>query len=185
MSDTDTGAEMGEVAGLFEAGDADAKHRVYEIGYHVLPTLSEEEVGAQVKALTEFLSSKGAQFVGEKMPEKIDLAYPIEKRVQGRLTKFSSASFGWIAFEVDAAELASIKTYLDTNESLLRHLLVETSKEEVVAFMEGAVVMPTAPTPTGTIQAPKRAEESGAEVSEEALSQALESLEKEDTLVKE
>jgi ribosomal protein S6 len=185
MSDTDTGAEMGEVAGLFEAGDADAKHRVYEIGYHVLPTLSEDEVGGQVKALTDLLNSKDAQLVGEKMPEKIDLAYPIEKRVGGRLTKFSSASFGWVAFEIDAKELAAIKAYLDSNDSLLRYILIQTTKEEVVAFMEGAVVMPSAPTPTGTIQAPKRAEELGAEVSEEALSQALESLEKEDTLVKE
>lgn len=184
--DIDTFAAQAGVTGLFEADTLKEQEAgVYEVGYHILPTLSDDEAAAAVKDLHAFLEKQGASFVGEKAPVKIDLAYTIEKRIGGRLTGFDNAYFGWMAFEIQPATLGQVKNFLDTNDSILRYLLITTSKEEVTAVMEGAVIMPTAPTPTGQIAAPKRVSEEGAAVSDEALSEALETMAKEDAAVKE
>lgn len=173
MTDTETGAEVG----LFEAdADKGQEPRVYEIGYHFLPTLSEEEVQTAVKDLMNFLQKEGANFVGEKLPQKIDLAYEIEKRINGTLTDFSSAYFGWVAFEIAPEKASLIKQFMDTNQSVLRYLIVSTSKDEVAAVMEGKVLIPTAQASTEAIAAPKRAEEQSGPVSEAKLDEALESM---------
>lgn len=175
-----TDAEI-EVSGLFEADtDRETPAGVYEIGYHLLPTLTEEDVTAAVKEISAVVSKEGATFIGDAAPVKIDLAYPIQKRVNGRLTTFDTAHFGWMAFEVQPAALATIKSFLDTNTAILRYIVTSTTKDEVTAVMQGAVIMPTAPAATGAIAAPKRAAEEGGSVSEEALSQALETMATED-----
>ncbi len=167
--------------GLFEADEVKpGEPQVYEIGYHFLPTLSDEAVQTAVKDLTNFLQGQGAQFVGEKLPQKIDLAYPIEKRVSGQRTPFSSAYFGWVAFEIEPRATHTVKQFMDTNQNILRYLLVSTTKDEVTAVMEGKVLIPTAVASTEAIAAPKRAEEQAGPVSEEALSKALESLDDEE-----
>ncbi|MEK7063208.1 MAG: 30S ribosomal protein S6 [Patescibacteria group bacterium] len=170
--------------GLFEADtDKGTDPQVYEIGYHLLPTLSGDEAQAATKDLMNFLKKQGAEAVGDKAPEQVDLAYAIQKRIAGKLTKFRSAHFGWVAFEVLPSTLTTIKSFMDTNPSVLRFLIVSTTAEEVKAFLEGAVIMPRAPEPTGTIGPSKRASEEGAVVTEEGLSKALETLEKEDAKV--
>ncbi len=177
--------EAGE-AGVFDAaGEKEGALNVYEVGYHLIPTLSEVEVAQQVAALTKMLADAGASLVGEKVPEKTDLAYALEKKIEGKLTSFTATYFGWVAFEIAPHRLAELKAALDRNDSVLRYLVVLTSKDEVRAVMEGAVIVPTAQAPTAAIQAPKRAQEESAQVSDEALSDALESLEKEDATMKE
>jgi ribosomal protein S6 len=167
--------------GLFGADAVkELEPAVYEVGYHLLPTLSGDEAGAAAKDLGKFLAKEGAKTVGEKEPELIDLAYAIEKRLGGKRTEFKTAYFGWVAFRVSPAALVTIKKFMDTNPSVLRSLIIATSEEEVTAFLEGAVIMPTAIASTEAIAAPKRAEESSAVVTDEALSKALEGIESED-----
>ncbi len=180
MADTELDLETEGLTGLFEADETKDTSGVYEIGYHILPTLSEAEVTAAVKALAGTITKNGGEFVGDKAPEKMDLAYSIQKRIGGKLTSFDSAYFGWMAFEIGSSTLATVKAFLDTNDSVLRYILVSTSKDEVTAVMQGAVIMPTAPTPTGTIGPSKRVAEDGAVVSEVALSQALDNMAAED-----
>lgn len=85
MVDTETKAEEIDFTGLFEAEEAGAGERgIYEVGYHLVPTLSEAEVASFVKDLMDFLKKEGAEFVGEKVPEKIDLAYAIHKKMASR-----------------------------------------------------------------------------------------------------
>ncbi|MEN9390615.1 MAG: hypothetical protein RLZZ283_715 [Candidatus Parcubacteria bacterium] len=167
--------------GMMDVGDAE-RTGIYEIGYHLLSSLSDAEVTAAVKELTALLKDKGATFIGEKAPERIDLAYTIEKKIDGRLTGFNQAYFGWVAFEINSSELVSIKTYLDTTTHFLRYLLISTTKAEVTASMEGMKVrVATAQASTAAIAAPKRADEEGGEVSTVALDAALKDMETEDT----
>lgn len=179
-AETDVAAE----AGLFEADEIkDQGPQVYEIGYHFLPTLSEQEVEAAVKDLMNFLTTQGANFVGEKLPVKTDLAYAIEKRINGTLTDFSAAYFGWVAFEVEPRTTETIKKFMDTNPSVLRYLILTTSKDEVTAVMEGKVLIPTAAASTEAIAAPKRAVEESGTVSDAKLDEAIEAMTEEDKKV--
>ena len=172
---TDIGTEG--LAGLFEADAVKEQGpTVYEIGYHLLPQLSDDEVQASVKDLTAFLKKQGAEFVGEKAPEKIDLAYAIERRVEGKYQSVRSAYFGWVAFELSPNAISEVKKFMDTNQSVLRFIIVTTSVDEVKAVMEGKVLVPKAASSTDAIAAPKRAVEEGGEVSEEALTQAIDSM---------
>lgn len=177
MADTGVSTDTEGLAGLFEADAVkDRVPQVYEIGYHLLPALSEAEVTAWVKDLMAFLTKEGATFVGEKAPEKIDLAYAIERRVEGKYQAVRSAFFGWVAYEVSPNAALTIKKFMDTNPSVLRYLLVSTTADEVKAVMEGKVLVPKAASSTDAIAAPKRAAEEGGEVSEEALTQAIDSM---------
>ncbi len=176
MADTDVVAAEG-LAGLFEADQVkDREAQVYEVGYHLLPTLSESEVEAAVKDMRSFLSKEGAQFVGEKMPEKVDLAYAIERRTEGKYQSVRSAYFGWVAFSLAPGVTATVKKFMDTNPSVLRYILVTTSEDEVKAVMEGKVLVPKAVASTDAIAAPKRVEEESAVVSEVDLDKALDSM---------
>lgn len=164
-----------EEVGTVDTGDNESPSSVYEIGYHLLPTLSEEEVPQVVSKLMDALKAEGAVFVGERFPSQIELAYPIAKRTNSKNTNYESAYFGWVAFEVAREAILRMKPALDSNPNILRYLVVVTDRDAVAAAMSGAVSAPT-----GTIEKPKRDAEAGGEMSEVALDQALETIATED-----
>ncbi|MES2134648.1 MAG: 30S ribosomal protein S6 [Patescibacteria group bacterium] len=159
---------------------SDVRTNVYEIGYHLLPTLSEEEVTVAVQGIMDTLKAENVTFVGDRFPSKIALAYTIAKRVNGKLTNFDGAYFGWVAFEAPRDAIARLKTALDANVSVLRSLIVVTERDAVAAALSGAVVGPT-----GSIDKPKREVEVGGEMSEVALDEALKTIATEDAKVSE
>lgn len=158
----------------------DTMNAVYEAGYHLLPTLSEESLAGVVSNITDALKAANADFIGERFPSKINLAYPISKKIGERKEYFDSAYFGWIAFEIPKTSLQSVKTLFETHASVLRYLVIRTDRSAVVALMTGAVA-----TPTGDIGKPKREEEQGGALSEKALDEALHTIEAEDAKVSE
>lgn len=155
---------------------------VYEIGYHLIPTLSEEGVAAAVKDITELLKKNGAETVGDRFPVKIPLAYTIQKRIAAKIVRFDEAYFGWVAFEMPRDAVAVIKEALDAHPSMLRYIIIATDRDAVAAALSGAVVeVPV----VGNIEKPKREAEAGGEVSDAALNQALETMATEDAKVAE
>ena len=169
-----------EEVGAVDTGGDDAVSNVYEIGYHLLPTLSEDEVPTVVSKLMEALKAEGAEFIGERFPTKMQLAYAIAKRVASKKTNYDSAYFGWVALEVTREAITRIKPMLDANQNILRYLIVVTDREAIAAAMSGAVA-----TPTGNIEKPKREVEAGGKMSEAALDAALETMATEDAKVSE
>ncbi|MDO8523652.1 MAG: 30S ribosomal protein S6, partial [bacterium] len=106
--------ELESVVNIDEAEGDEVSSSVYEIGYHMVPNLSEEEVTAAVAGIMEILKKNGAAFVGDRFPSKIPLAYAIPKRVTGKVSRFIEAYFGWVAFESPREAIAKIKESLDT-----------------------------------------------------------------------
>ncbi len=153
---------------------------VYEVGYHLLPSLSDADRATATKEIAAFLSEAGATFIGDHAPEHLDLAYPIQKRVNGKLTSFSEAYFGWVAFEVERSKMAGLTAFLDAHAAVLRYICISTTRDEVKAVVEGAILMPTAVASKEAIKAPKRATEESAPVSDEMLGVALETMASED-----
>lgn len=175
--------EEAALAGVDVLADADdeSPSSVYEIGYHLLPTLSEEAVSADVKEMTELLAKNGAVIVGDKHPIRMPLAYTITKRISGKILRFDEAYFGWVAFEVPREAALRLDETFKAHKDVLRHIIIRTSRDEVAAALTG----PVATAVTGDIGKPKREAEAGGEMSEVALDKALKTIETEDAKVAE
>jgi ribosomal protein S6 len=159
------------------AGERGAEPTVYELGYHILPTLSEEAVQQEVNAITEVLKSLNVEFVAEKLPVRLDLAYTIEKKIDGANRRFESAYFGWVAFTLQANQIGAVKTAMDHDLNILRYLIVKTSRDAVAANM----AEPTVDISTKAL----RETEVGGEVSEVALDTVLKQIEADDVKTEE
>ncbi len=102
----------------------------YELAFHVLPTVAEGEVATVVAGLISELTRAGATIFDQEAAERFDLAYEIEKYLEGRHRHFKSAYFGWVRFRLTPAALEGVAEYLGAHKELLRYLLVRLTKEE-------------------------------------------------------
>lgn len=102
----------------------------YEFAFHILPTVAEGEVKDVVEKIKAQINKAGGEIFDEEEAKRFDLAYDIEKYLEGKNRKFSSAYFGWIRFRLYAAELEGLTEELDGNKELLRYLMVKLTKVE-------------------------------------------------------
>jgi ribosomal protein S6 len=110
-----------------------AKKQIYELGYHVLPTLSEDEVAKVVGDIKDLLSGAEAVVIAEQFPQMMNLAYEIGKDLENKNRKFGSAYFGWIKFEIPTMAIESFKETMDKNLSILRFIIIKTVRESTLA----------------------------------------------------
>ncbi len=109
-------------------------HRVYELGYLLVPTIPETEAENAVGKLKELIEKLEGKIVSEGAPEFIDLAYTMEKTIASKKAKYSQAYFGWTKLEAAPEAIESMKKALDLNAEVIRYLLVKTSAENIVLF---------------------------------------------------
>tara|TARA_B100001989_G_scaffold202607_1_gene151040 strand:- start:2487 stop:2993 length:507 start_codon:yes stop_codon:yes gene_type:complete len=102
----------------------------YELAFHVLPTIAEGEVAQVAQDLKDLITKHGGEITSEEAPARFDLAYEIEKYLEGRNRKFSSAYFGWVRFSIAPTEVDEINATVEANASVLRHLLIKLTKVE-------------------------------------------------------
>lgn len=113
--------------------EKESKMSVYEIGYILVPTIAEENVGSAVTALKDMLSANGASFISDEYPKMMELAYQMERDIENKKTKFTTGYFGWVKFEIPASAIGAVKDLMDKNESVIRFLLVKTVRESTLA----------------------------------------------------
>lgn len=106
---------------------------VYEVGFHMVPTIAEENLGEEVTALKDLLAGNGANFISEEYPRLMELAYEMTRSIANKKQKFSTGYFGWIKFECTSLEAKTIKELLDKNEKLIRYLLIKTVRENTMS----------------------------------------------------
>lgn len=107
--------------------------RVYEVGYLLVPTLSEDEVPALYGNLKELLVDAGGIAISDEMPKMTDLSYSMTKVVSNVRSKYDTAYFGWVKFEIDPESIESIKKNLDQDANVLRYIIVKTVRENTIA----------------------------------------------------
>jgi ribosomal protein S6 len=116
-----------------EKADGDSEElQVYEIGFHLLPSIPEEKLPEEVYAIKEVIEKNGGLFVSEDFPKQKVLTYKIYKKIGGQNKGFDTAYFGWIKFEINPSLISEIKSKIDSNDNLLRYLLVKTVKENTM-----------------------------------------------------
>ena len=107
--------------------------RIYEVGYLLTPNISEEELPASYGNLKELVGSFGGNLVADEMPKLISLAYPMYKTLQNVITKFNTAYFGWVKFEMSPEKIAELKKKLELDSTVIRFLIIKTVKENTIA----------------------------------------------------
>jgi ribosomal protein S6 len=149
-----------------------SKQPVYEVGFHIVPTVAEAEVGDVVEKIRALLGS--AEIIKEEYPHKLTLAYTIERSNSGKREKYNEAYFGWIKFATDRGNLPAFQQSLTTMREVLRFLIVETVREDAVKPRRA--IFTSDRLEGETIQKPVAAPERAGEVSDEELDKSLEAL---------
>ena len=77
-----------------------AGEKIYEIGYHIISSVAEEQIPAEVAKVKEYLAKENAVIISEETPVLRPLAYPIKKAAGGLYKTYDKAYFGFIKFEL-------------------------------------------------------------------------------------
>jgi ribosomal protein S6 len=108
------------------------KATVYEVAFHIVPTVSPEKLPAELDAVKAILGGVGATIISEEAPKLRPLAYTMVKVVGPNRHKFDTAYFGWVKFEADASAVAEVKKAMDASDKVIRHLIVKTVRENTL-----------------------------------------------------
>ncbi|MDO8552963.1 MAG: 30S ribosomal protein S6 [bacterium] len=165
-----------DLAATLPIEEVPAEPRIYEIGYHIIPTVKEEDIEKTVGEVRKVIeSSTGkAAFIAEGAPSLLKLAYPMSVRVGEKYTEYDRGYFGWIKFEAPASIVAILNDSLKANPSILRFVIWRTVREDTRAKIKAPTLREVKRVDT-IKSTPRRAatEESAVPVSEEDLEKAL------------
>ncbi len=104
---------------------------LYEVGYHLVPTLAVEALSAEVAKIKEFIIARQGVIISEGMPQKMSLAYKLPRVIENVRAFFDSSYFGWLRFEVLPQEIASIEHFLKGNASVIRFIVFRAQPEKI------------------------------------------------------
>lgn len=146
---------------------------IYEVGFHLVPTIAETQVGAAVEKIRKTIGND-AELISEGYPQKMSLSYVIERAAQGKREKYGEAWFGWIKFAQTPDKLPAIEASLTASREVLRFLIIKTVREDIVVPKPRAVF--ASDRLEGETIAAKREAEKGGEVSEAELDKSIDAL---------
>ncbi|HFC11079.1 MAG TPA: hypothetical protein ENJ75_02745 [Candidatus Kaiserbacteria bacterium] len=101
---------------------------VYELGFHIDPDLSQDDVKTVYQTMKETIASVGT-VVATGKPEKIALAYTISRMEHTGRHDFSSAFFSWIAYETTAEGHKKVLEEAESEQRIFRFIDILTTKE--------------------------------------------------------
>jgi ribosomal protein S6 len=108
---------------------------IYEVGFHLISSMSEEEAGKEFNRIKACIEKEGGSFIAEDSPKSKPLAYALSRVVGGVKQKFTTSFFGWIKFEIEAPAIITIKKMFDLDEKVIRFLLIKTVRENTLAAL--------------------------------------------------
>ena len=145
---------------------------VFEVGFHLVPTIQEDGVAAVVEKIHSAL--KDAEIISEQFPTRMTLAYQVERSVQGKREKYTESYFGFIKFATERDAIPGLQAALRAMSPVLRFMVINTEREDVAnprravftsSRLEGEV-----------IHKPEAQAEVKAAVSEEELDKSIDAL---------
>jgi len=110
-----------------------SNEKIYEVGYHIVSSVSEENIPSEVEKIKSYLAKEKAVILSEEMPKLRPLAYSIKKAIGGSYKVFDKAYFGFIKFELgEEADIKTIDSSMKNNESVLRYIIIKTVRENTM-----------------------------------------------------
>ena len=110
-----------------------ADGRIYELGYLLVPAISEEDVPVVYNNLKDLVVNLGGEIISDETPKMISLAYTMSKVTQNVRNKFDTAFFGWVKFEINPEKVLELKKKLDIDLNFIRFLILKTVRENTIA----------------------------------------------------
>jgi ribosomal protein S6 len=150
---------------------AEAVLRIYEVGYHLIPTIKEEDIEGVVGGIRSVIEKVGGSFISEGAPTLTRLAYTISKQEKGKRVDFDRGYFGWIKFEATIDIVEKLNSALNRSADLVRFIVFQTVREDTRAKIKAPSLREVKR--TDVIKSAARVEEASVPVSEEDLEKAL------------
>ncbi len=120
----------------------DDRLAVYEIGYLIISSVPEDQVGAETDKVKKIIVDSGAEVIAEEMPHREHLAYTMRRKtVAGSYEKYEEAYFGWVKFEVSSLKVEAVKNAVSLIPTVLRMLLITTVRENTYLGKRAAEVV--------------------------------------------
>lgn len=110
---------------------------LYELGFHLVPTIAEEDIQKEFTSIIKLIESNGGEITSKSEPTLLKLAYEMVKNVESKNYKYDSAYFGWVKFLNTTDNIASTKEGLDLHDNILRFIIIKS--EEGPDFTSGEV----------------------------------------------
>lgn len=151
--------------------------RVYEAGYHIVPTVAEGDVEKVVAEIRSEIEKLGGTFIAEGAPSLIKLSFAMDKREGEKHVGYDRGYFGWLKFEAATTSAKTLTDFLNTHSSILRSIVFKTLREDTRAKFKAPQLREVKR--TDTIKAAPRqapAAEEKEPLSEADLEKALETL---------
>ena len=110
-----------------------SEEKIYEVGYHIVSSVAEEQIPAEVEKIKGYLAKEKAIIISEETPKLRPLAYSIKKAFGGSYKVFDKAYFGFVKFELlEDADIRTIDLAMKNNESVLRYIVIKTVRENTM-----------------------------------------------------
>jgi small subunit ribosomal protein S6 len=103
----------------------------YETLFVVKPTLTEEEIAAQITKVKDVLAKEGAELVGTNDMGMRKLAYQVEKHNRGYYTV--------LFYKAEGATIQELERNLKINENIIKFLTVKYTKNKEIAQFDKLV----------------------------------------------
>ena len=146
--------------------------RLYELGYHLLSTIAEEDIAEEAGGIKDVIEKHGGAILADRMPRQISLAYSIPQRKGQKRKYFDTALFGWIKFHISPAHALELNDKLKHNEIILRYILIRTIQEKAQSTKQMTFLKQK----PGKVRRPTKRQEPPKVLSEEELDKAVEEL---------
>jgi len=144
---------MEEVKNIIETAE---DRSLYEVGFHILPSLAEEGMLAKYEEVKALIVKHGGKVVTEGTPSMTDLSYTMIKVIDNKHERFDTAYFGWITFDIEPKDVLTLKEELDQHIDILRFLIVLTVED---SESKVAPILKEKKMPEKKIEAPHEKEE--------------------------
>ncbi len=110
-----------------------SENGVYELGFLLVPDITEEKLPESFGNLKDAILAKGAVAISEEFPKHMPLAYTMERTINNKIERFNNGYFGWIKFELEGGKAAELEAMLRLRTDLIRHLLISTVRENTMS----------------------------------------------------
>ncbi|HCB35222.1 MAG: hypothetical protein A2W52_03665 [Candidatus Taylorbacteria bacterium RIFCSPHIGHO2_02_49_25] len=127
----DNTANTSVLVGSLDGTDG-AEPRIYELGYLIVPAVSEGNLPREVATIKDTLDAEKVAVISEEFPKWRALAYPMRKRTSAGYATHESGYFGWVKFEASAQSAARIEHECKQNPQILRYLFIKTVREHTL-----------------------------------------------------
>ena len=158
-----------------DEGSEELGLRIYEVGYHVIPTVKEEDIESVVASIRTVIEKAGGSFIAEGAPALMKLSYAMTAREGDKNVDYDRGYFGWIKFESSVGASETLNETLKADRNILRHIIFRTVREETRARMKIPTLREVRRT-DAIKPAPHHVEDTSIPVSEVDLDKAIETL---------